>query len=36
VLFIVWSMYLLAVRSIFRVAALANENEEPAVTGSRR
>ena len=36
VLFIVWSMYLLAVRSIFRVAALANENEEPTSTGSRR
>lgn len=36
VLFIVWSMYLLAVRSVFRVAALANEDEEPAGTGARR
>jgi len=35
VLFIVWSMYLLAVRYIFRVAALANEKDEPAGTGSR-
>jgi hypothetical protein len=36
VLFIVWSMYLLAVRSIFRIAALAKENEATASTGSRR
>jgi len=35
VLFIVWSMYLLAVRSVFRIAALANEKEEPASSGSR-
>lgn len=35
VLFIVWSMYLLAVRSIFRVAALANEKDEPVAAGSR-
>ena len=36
VLFIVWSMYLLAVRFVFRVAALGNETGDPASTDARR
>jgi hypothetical protein len=35
VLAIVWSMYLVAVRYIFRVAALASEKDESAAAGSR-
>ncbi len=35
VLFIVWSMYLLAVRFVFRVAALGNELEDSASTDPR-
>ncbi len=35
VLFIVWSMYLLAVRFVFRVAALGNESGDSASTDAR-